>query len=93
MNNIKKNRKDFVTHNLRYYETLYDIFHKEEKCNLFIGKVNIEKMTKKGFSTKGGNHGKGLYFAKKIIENSKQFDSESKFIGDYYMQKIIIKKD
>ncbi len=44
---LTENRKDFVTHELRYYETLYDIFHKEEKCNLFIGKVNIEKMLEK----------------------------------------------
>lgn len=41
---ITENRKDFVTHELKYYETLYDIFHKEDKCNLFIGKVNMENM-------------------------------------------------
>ena len=41
---ITENRKDFVTHNLKYYETLYDLFHKEQKCNLFIGKVNLERM-------------------------------------------------
>ncbi len=44
---LTENRKDFVTHNLRYYETLYDIFKKEDKCNLFIGKVNIKKMIEK----------------------------------------------
>lgn len=41
---ITENRKDFVTHELKYYETLYDIFNKNNKCNLFIGKVNMDKM-------------------------------------------------
>lgn len=44
---LTENRKDFVTHELKYYETLYEIFHKEEKCNLFIGKVNTKKMVQK----------------------------------------------
>lgn len=41
---LTENRKDFVTHNLKYYETLYDIYNKQKKCNLFIGKVNLLKM-------------------------------------------------
>lgn len=41
---ITENRKDFVTHNLDYYEKLYDIFKKEDKCNLFLGKVNMNRM-------------------------------------------------
>ena len=61
--------------------------------NTYKDKVNIHKMGKKGFSTKGFGRGKGLYFAQKIINNSEQFESVHEFIGDYYMQKIIIKKD
>lgn len=41
---LTENRKDFVAHNVNYYETLYDIFNKKDKCNLYIGKVNIEKI-------------------------------------------------
>jgi len=44
---ITENRKDFVTHELRYYETLYDLFNKDNKCNLFIGKVNLDKILDK----------------------------------------------
>lgn len=44
---ITENRKDFVTHDLKYYETLYEIFNKESKCNLFIGKVNVDKILNK----------------------------------------------
>lgn len=44
---ITENRKDFVTHELKYYETLYDLFKKQDKCNLFIGKVNLDKILNK----------------------------------------------
>lgn len=44
---ITENRKDFVTHELKYYETLYDLFNKQDKCNLFIGKVNLDKILDK----------------------------------------------
>ena len=41
---LTENRKDFVSHDLSYYETLYDLFHSQDKCNLFLGKVNVEKI-------------------------------------------------
>lgn len=41
---ITENRKDFVAHNQAYYEKLYDIFNAKDKCNLYIGKINIEKI-------------------------------------------------
>ena len=41
---ITENRKGFITHNKEYYEKLYDIFSKKNKCNIFIGKVNIDKI-------------------------------------------------
>ena len=44
---ITENRKDFVTHELKYYETLYDIFNSQDKCNLFVGKVNLNKILDK----------------------------------------------
>lgn len=44
---ITENRKDFVTHELKYYETLYDIFNNQDKCNLFVGKVNLNKILDK----------------------------------------------
>ncbi len=37
-------RKDFVSHNEEYYQMLYDIFNKENKATLFLGKINIEKI-------------------------------------------------
>ena len=61
--------------------------------NTYKEKVDINNMTKKGFTTKGAGHGKGLYFAKKIVNKSSFFTVQNEFISDYYMQKITIKKD
>ena len=44
---ITENRKDFITHNESYYRTLYEIFSKDNLCNLFIGSVNLDKILKK----------------------------------------------
>ncbi len=44
---LTENRKDFVTHNKKYYETLYEIWHNLDLCNLFIGKINIDKILNK----------------------------------------------
>lgn len=41
---ITENRKDFVTHDFNYYNTLYDIFKKNNNCSIFLGNCNIDKM-------------------------------------------------
>lgn len=45
--NITENRKDFVTHNKKYYQDLYNIFSKKNKCNIFLGSVDIDKIISK----------------------------------------------
>ena len=44
---ITENRKDFITHNESYYRTLYEIFNKDDLCNLFIGSVNLTDILKR----------------------------------------------
>ena len=44
---ITENRKGFVTHNESYYRTLYEIFSKDNLCNLFIGSVDLDKILKR----------------------------------------------
>ncbi len=44
---ITENRKDFVTHELDYYEALYDIFSKEDLCNIFLGTVDLNHIIDK----------------------------------------------
>ena len=45
---LTENRKDFVSYNEDYYETLYEIFNgnKNSKATLFLGKVHISKTLK-----------------------------------------------
>ena len=45
--NITENRKGFVTHNKKYYQDLYNIFSKKNKCNIFLGSVDIDKIISK----------------------------------------------
>ena len=44
---LTESRKDFVTHNEKYYESLYEIWNKENSCNLFLGIVNLDKIINK----------------------------------------------
>lgn len=44
---LTETRKDFITHNESYYRTLYEIFNKDDLCNLFIGSVDLSKILKK----------------------------------------------
>lgn len=45
---LTESRKDFVSYNEDYYETLYEIFNGNEssKATLFLGKVNLEEIIK-----------------------------------------------
>ena len=44
---ITENRKDFITHDKKYYEDLYNIFSKKNKCNIFLGSIDIDKILNK----------------------------------------------
>mgnify|MGYP003293766880 CR=1 FL=1 len=37
----------FVTHNEKYYQSLYEIWNKDNSCNLFLGIVNLDKIINK----------------------------------------------
>ena len=60
--------------------------------NTYKGKIELDKINKNGYSTKGKNRGKGLYLANKIVKNSNVFFLENRIINDFYIQKITIKK-
>ena len=60
--------------------------------NTYAGKLELNKVSEKGYSTKGKNRGNGLYLANKIAKKSDIFFLENRIINDFYIQKIIIKK-
>lgn len=53
--------------------------------------VSIRKMNKKGYTSKGTGHGKGLYFANKITKKEKRISTDQQFLNDFFIQKIIVK--
>lgn len=41
---LTEDRKDFVSHDFNYYKTLYEIYNKYGKMNLFMGSINTTKV-------------------------------------------------
>ena len=39
---LTENRKDFITHNEEYYKSLYEIWNKNNSCNIFLGSINLD---------------------------------------------------
>ena len=60
--------------------------------NTYSKLVPIKRMNKKGYSTKGNEHGKGLYFAQKILKDNKSIKAEQYFKDKFFIQKITIGK-
>ncbi len=59
--------------------------------NTYKDFIPIKNMKKIGFTTKVGEHGKGLYYANKVLSKTKWLKSEQNFLNDYFIQKIYIK--
>lgn len=61
--------------------------------NTYKGCVNLSKLDKEGYTTKGNGKGYGLSLVKDIINRKKDvFSSERQVNGPYYVQKLYIKK-
>ena len=60
--------------------------------NTYDKLIPIKKMNKKGYSTKGFEHGRGLYYAHKILKSNKKIKAEQYFKNKFYIQKIIIEE-
>ena len=60
--------------------------------NTFDNTNDISKRNDKGFTTKGHGHGKGLYFAKKMLNKSNWLEESQSILDKYYIQRLIIKK-
>lgn len=44
---LTENRKDFITHEEKYYQSLYEIWNQDNSCNLFLGTVDLDKIIQK----------------------------------------------
>ncbi|MBE6147054.1 MAG: aminoacyltransferase [Firmicutes bacterium] len=53
---ITEDRKDFVTHNEDYYQSLYEIWNQDNSCQIFLGSVNLDKIINKQTNLKNCLH-------------------------------------
>lgn len=61
--------------------------------NSFTEQIDLDKMGKERFSTKGKNRGHGLLLVKHIISQNKIFDIDTQIGNGIYVQKVTIKKE
>ena len=41
---LTESRKDFISHDLKYYQRLFDIYNKDNKMNIFMGSINCKEV-------------------------------------------------
>lgn len=62
-------------------------------ANNFNGEMNLEKIDKIGYTTKGKGHGYGLSIVKNIVDKNVIFDNKKAINGSMFTQKLFIKTD
>lgn len=75
---------------------LIDIYCEKEKLIIYIensckNKVEINKINKKGFSTKGKNRGYGLFIINKILQQSYYLDLLQKYENNKFITELQVK--
>lgn len=73
-----------------------NIYIEDEKlhfqcANSYDGEIDLDKIFRRGYSTKGANRGVGLSLVKDIIENNDIIDCKPLVVDNFFMQDIIIK--
>ena len=61
--------------------------------NTFNNDVNLDKIGKETFSTKGKNRGHGLLLVSKILGENKIFEAKNEIKGNIYIQSLKIKNN
>jgi len=60
-------------------------------ANTYQGEIDVNRVSEYGYSTKGKNHGTGLYIVDKVISKNPKFTKETSIIENYFIQIIRIK--
>lgn len=60
--------------------------------NTFRQSENFDKRNEKGVTTKGKDHGNGLYYANNLLAKNHWLEASQNIADDFYIQNIIIKK-
>lgn len=62
-----------------------------EFVNTFSGKIDLNRLTEVGYTTKGEQHGVGLPLVAKIIKMNDRFDCKPNIIDDFFIQHLTVK--
>lgn len=60
--------------------------------NNYNGSIDIDKVDKEGYTTKGTGHGYGLSLVRDIIDKNDKLNQKRELNGIYFVQKLYIKK-
>lgn len=60
--------------------------------NNYNGSIDIDKVDKEGYTTKGTGHGYGLSLVRDIIDKNDKLSQKRELNGIYFVQKLYIKK-
>lgn len=79
-------------------EIVFNAYLENEKIvfeisNTYLGKIDLDMITKNGYTTKGKGHGFGLYEIDKNIENHSFLDYKCEIIDNYFIAKLYIALD
>lgn len=61
--------------------------------NTFSNEVDLNKMGKERYTTKGKNHGHGLLLVSNIIRDNNRFVAKTKIDNNLYIQELTIKNN
>ena len=56
--------------------------------NTYKGRIDLENMYNRGYTTKENGHGYGLSLVKEILNKNKKFKNEKSICGNVFIQKI-----
>ena len=75
---------------------IFDLYELEQELvfvisNSFINPVDLNLINKNGYTTKGKNHGFGLYDVDKIIKNNKNLSCKYEIIDNYFITTFKVK--
>lgn len=61
--------------------------------NTFNNEINLDKIGKESFSTKGKHRGHGLLLVKKILSENNRFEAKKEIRGNIYIQSLKISEN
>lgn len=87
IDSIKEQTEKLVSINVYIEENITNI----ELANTYQNYIDLKKLNKYGYTTKGNNHGTGLYLVNKIIKNNKIFELNTRIDNKFFVQHLKIK--